>query len=107
MLLLRFCCCSPPALPSCPSLPPLAHMAWSPSVAASAVELRGFAWVVCLAQDLLHDHGRGNTSSSRLRGRLSQPHSSMSCLIMAGVILPVASFFHCSHSELDFSMDQR
>lgn len=65
MLLLFFCCCSPPPpLPSCPSLPPVAHVppwvAPSPGMAASAVAVCGSAWVVCLAQDLLHAHGRGN-----------------------------------------------
>lgn len=94
----------------CPSLPPLAHVpprvAPSAGVAASAVAVCGFAWVVCLAQDLLHAHGRGNASGSGLRGRLCQSHSSMSCLTMAVVALPVASFFRCTHSELHFSMDQ-
>lgn len=51
-------------------------------------------------------HGRGNAGGSGLRGRLCQSHSSMSCLTMAVVTLPVASFFRCTHSELDFSMDQ-
>lgn len=45
-----------------PFPPPLASVPWvalSPGVAASAVAVCGFAWVVCLAQDVLHAKGMG------------------------------------------------
>lgn len=109
-----YCCSFVVALlllpcPPAPSPPPLAYVplwvASSPGVAASAVAVCGFAWVVCLAQDLLHAHGRGNAGGSGLRGRLCQSHFSMSRLTMAVVPLPTAFSFRCTHSELDFSMD--
>lgn len=107
VLLLLLSSSSPALVPPFP--PPLAYVplwvASSPGVAASAVAVCGFAWVVCLAQDLLHVHGRGNAGGSGLRGRLCQSHFSMSRLTMAVVPLPTASSFCCTHSELNISMD--
>lgn len=64
----------------------------SPHVAALAVAVCGFAWVVCLAQDLLHVERGLECQRFQAVGRLCQSHSQMP-VWLAVVRLPTALSF--------------